>query len=201
MAWVEDPTNRTRATLRARLRAEWSPPDWAGAAPAPSTAASGRAERASPPNWPGRSVPPRGLCPRPGRLGPDALSALVWALSGRRYPPPAARGTPGSPARTLHGVLFRPPAGLALAGCWRASRRRSPARRRPRRRELGWALRSPRHVSGATIGTLGAEPRPGRAPSALPSMVRCAALPALRRGDELIACAASGSSLTRPCLP
>ncbi len=133
MEWVEDPSNRDPAGLRARLRQLRRDPDGSGKATAALVAASmarGRsrqAREAAAAAWLGRhaALQPHGralldaLPPEPAILG-----AVVRAVAGADRPPrpgALARWLAAPRAATLGGVMLRP-AGRSLPGGWVALR-------------------------------------------------------------------------------
>ncbi len=186
--WAEDPTNQDRRTLRARLRAGM---DRAACAEALSTAAlhgpaRQEAEQLAANELANVAITPGGFAHVPGTLGGEALSALVWTLSGRAYPPPPAMLQAGLSARTFHGVVIRP-AGSFGPGWLMAREPAAVAPPAPARAGTKWDGRFILldNAAGATIGALGPDAARFRRDSKLPSMV-LRGLPALRRGDELI---------------
>lgn len=187
--WVEDPTNHNIRTARGRLRSEMTSADRAAAL---GLAASSLTER----THELRSVAnelaavrlaPEGFAVIPGDLGPAALSALIWMLSGRSYPPPRAALERGLAARTLHGALIRP-AGRLGPGTLLT---REPASVSPpidASDDAVWdgRFRVRGAATGLTLGALGADAVSFRGRSTLPAVV-LATLPALRRGAALVA--------------
>lgn len=121
VGWVEDPTNTDLATPRARLRAGPLANPAAARQLDRDAAASGRMRAraeagtaamlaAAVTLWPDGTAHVR------VPIGPAALSALFWTLSGSAYPPPTLsvvrlteglRAAPGW-AGTLHGVQVMP---------------------------------------------------------------------------------------------
>ncbi len=109
VAWVEDPTNQDVRTGRGRLRA--------GTDPAATAAALARAEREGAARRLSEArvllalatvrFLPEGCAVMSEALEPDALSAVIWAISGRPYPPPRPALAAGLAPRTVHGVLLR----------------------------------------------------------------------------------------------
>lgn len=188
IAWVEDPTNRDQRTLRARLRAAMDGPAMEAALCVGRRHGLARAEAER-----GRAgvlgavrFHPAGFALIPDAIDEGALSAVIWAVSGRRYPPPRLAG--GVSARTLHGVLLRPAGALGPGvlvarepGAVAAPERAAPGVRWDGRFRLGGAL-----PDGLTIGALGDDSaRIGRR-SRLPAVVR-RTLPALRRDGRIVA--------------
>jgi tRNA(Ile)-lysidine synthase len=200
--WIEDPSNRDCTTLRARLRAGLVDPGGGGAAiRALATEAAARgcaraeaerviaavlAERAS--------LRPEGFAVlAPGPIPPDALAALLQAISGAPYRPSLRQVVPLAaeprPA-TLGGVRLMPAgrmgAGLLLvreeAALGPAVAARPGARWDGRFRFAGPAAPPPEAMLGA-FGpvALGLGKR-----SALPAAVM-RTLPALRVRGELLA--------------
>ncbi len=107
--WVEDPSNQDLRNPRARLRQAGQ------LEPLPRTIAAGAARHAVEQAVAAElaanvSLFPDGFAHVSGPLSADALSALIWTLSGRTHPPaPAAvaRLVPLRPG-TLHGVQVAP---------------------------------------------------------------------------------------------
>ena len=189
VAWVEDPTNHSIRTARGRLRATMSDADRAAAlALAESSLAERTRElRAVADELAGVWLAREGFAVIPRDLGPPALSALIWMISGREYPPPRAGLARGLAARTVHGVLMRP-AGRLGPGTLLA---REPAAVAP------WIAADDGMVwdgrfringvgTGLTLGALGADAASMRHRTTLPALV-LATLPALRRGAALVA--------------
>src|SRR5581483_9474722 len=95
--WVDDPSNADPAALRARLRATLAEPDGDGPATraAVATAAQhGEARRAAERSIAAElaasaSIHPEGYATLSGAISPPALAALVRAVAGAAYPPPA----------------------------------------------------------------------------------------------------------------
>ena len=186
--WIEDPTNQDQRTLRARLRAEM---DSAALERALAVARSNGLERAEnearfATELASVQFHPAGFASIAGTLSEAALSAVIWTISGRRYPPPRSALAAGLATRSAHGVLLRPAgrmAGTLLT--------REPAAVAPPIAAMPGVIWDGRFrvaaaPSGSSIGALGDDAaRIGRR-SALPSMVR-RALPALRRGGEIVA--------------
>lgn len=188
LGWVEDPTNRDLRTLRARLRVGM---DANAVKDALATAADrGVARRASEEAVAGElaqvCLRPEGFALAPAPLGPAALSALIWMLSGRPYPP-APPKTEAMRAGTLHGVVVRQ-AGRLGPGFLLAREPASVAGPVPARAGARWDRRFVlgSTAPGATMGGLGADAARFRRGSDLPSVV-LRGLPALRLGGELIA--------------
>ena len=186
--WVEDPTNRDLRTKRARLRSEMGPGSVAEACEAASR--YGRLRRATEAAVADELATvclyPEGFAYAPVPLGPASVSALVWTLSGRPYPPsPRKVGT--MRAGTLGGVVVRP-AGRFGPG-WLLAREpdavAGPVAAQAGARWDGRFLLEDT-VDGATVGALGAEAARFRRHSALPAIV-LRGLPALRVGAEVIA--------------
>ncbi len=188
LAWAEDPTNQDRRTLRARLRSSMSGDDVQDAFAA--AASHGAARRRAGPDLANElaevAIYPEGYAHVPGRLGPDALSALVWTVSGQAYPPPRAALAPGLRPRTLHGVLIQP-AGRLGPG-WVLAR--EPAAVRPPVPAAAGARWDGRFTLAgecgglATLGALGRDAARFRRISRLPAAV-LQGLPAIRRNGEM----------------
>ncbi|HVC61091.1 MAG TPA: tRNA lysidine(34) synthetase TilS [Acetobacteraceae bacterium] len=201
IGWVEDPSNRDQRALRARLRAMLDDPDGTG----PAVAALGDAARAAGAARAQQEAAtaavlaeraafyPEGFALlSPGPIDPAALAALLQAIAGAAYPPPASAvallAAAPRPA-TLGGVRLLPAGrlgpGLLLAR--EAAALAPPVAARP---GAVWDGRF-RVQAGATppddatIGALGADAaRLRRAP--LPAAV-LQTLPAVRRGNSLVA--------------
>ena len=193
--WVEDPTNRDPATLRARLRQRPDP-----GAPervrvlAGSAAERSASERETASGLAGLvAIRPEGfaLLP-PAALRPDLLLAALWTVSGREFPPPRA-GVMGwlerrQPA-TLHGVQL---AWRARDGAWLLCR--EPAACAPPTPVIPGARWDGRYAvgpgaapaAGWSLGALGQDAAGLRHRSDLPAAV-LRGLPALRRGAALAA--------------
>lgn len=201
-AWVEDPSNRDPATLRARLRAQLGHLGSDNASPSALVAAAARrgaaraesdhaiaallAERAA--------IHPEGFALlTPGPIAAGALAALLQAIAGSPYPPSprqvaALAGEP-RPA-TLGGVRLLPAGrlgpGLLLArepAMMQPSVTAAPGIRWDGRFRLGARAIPP---PGAVLGALGAAARGLRKQSHLPAAV-LVTLPALWRGERLVA--------------
>lgn len=189
IGWVEDPTNHDRRTLRARLRNDADPASTAAAHDLGRRAALERSalERRVAEELAAVAIHPEGFAIAPGPLGDDALSALIWTISGRRYPPPRAALAAGLAARTVHGVLLRPARALG-PGTLIAREPAAVAAPAPAQAGLVWDGRFRIAVAqdGRTVGALGLDAARLRARSHLPSCV-LRALPAIRDGTELIA--------------
>ncbi len=197
LAWVEDPTNHDQRSLRACLRAEMDDADRRGGS---LLAGHAGLERAAADRLLAESLAetrfyPEGFAVIPGPIDAPvdapvdaiALRAIIWAISGRRYPPPQTALEPGLQPRTVHGVLLRP-AGRLGPGTLVArepSAVASPAIARP---GTVWdsRFRVLRAEPGLTIGALGAEAARLRRYSNLPAVV-LQGLPSLRRDGKLVA--------------
>ena len=127
--WAEDPTNIDLATPRARLRAGALAGQNAAAAPAATASGHGVARAAAEARAADEiasivSVYPEGVAHLRRPVSAEALSALIWTLSGAVHPPPPAgvarltAGMQGSPrhAATLHGACLMP--ARASGGGW-----------------------------------------------------------------------------------
>jgi tRNA(Ile)-lysidine synthase len=204
LAWVEDPSNRDRAALRARLRQSLADPGGKGEgtrALAAATRVAGAlrarrdreiahilAERAT--------FRPEGYAVlTPGPIDPEALAALLRAIAGTEFSPPPAQVA----------ALARDPGPVTLAGV-----RVAPAGRLGR----GWLLaREPRAMAapvaampnatwdgrfrlighppdeasrGVELGSLGVDSARFRDRTGPPALV-LRTLPALRQNGVLIA--------------
>jgi len=189
LSWVEDPTNHSMTTARGRLRRQMNAHDRIAAL---TLAASSLADRTNQLRVDATELAtvqlaPEGFAVSPGPLGTSALSALVWMISGRPYPPPRIALEPGLATRTLHGVLIRP-AGRLGPGTLLT---REPAAVAPPIEACDEAVWDGRfRVQGAspglTLGALGVDAATFRRRSRLPAAI-LATLPALRRGMALVA--------------
>lgn len=188
--WVEDPGNTDRRTVRGALRATMSETDRAAALAlaGESAAEADRIGRTVANELAGVRLAPEGFAVVPESLEADALSSLLWTISGRRYPPPRARLARGLAARTVHGVLLRP-AGRLGRGTLVA---REPAAVQARLPAVDGALWDGRFRlrgtvgTGLSVGALGKDVATYRGRSDLPAVV-LATLPALRDGDVVVA--------------
>lgn len=193
MDWVEDPSNRNPAALRARLR-RLQPSD-AGLGEASSIA--GRA-RASAEHEASRilaarvSLRPEGFAIfSPGRIAPEGLAAILQTVAGAPFPPPTSAtdrlaAEPG-PA-TLAGVRLLP-AGRLGPG-WLVVREAAAMQAAiPATAGTTWDGRF-RLLGdlppGSSIGALGTDGTRLRARSGLPAAI-IRALPAIRCGITLVA--------------
>jgi len=189
LVWVEDPTNHDQRSLRARLRAEMDDADRRAGC---LLAGHAGLERAAADRLLAEALAetrfyPEGFAVIPGPVDGTALRAIIWAISGRRYPPPRTALEPGLQPRTVHGVLLRP-AGRLGPGTLVAREPgavASPAIARP---GTVWdnRFRVLRAEPGLTIGALGAEAARLRRYSNLPAVV-LQGLPSLRRDGKLVA--------------
>ena len=188
--WVEDPGNTDRRTVRGSLRATMSGADRQAAL---ALAASSAADR----NSIARDVAnalatvrlaPEGFAIVPAGLDAQALSGLIWCISGRPYPPPRAHLDRGLATRTVHGVLLRP-AGRLGPGTLVT---REPGAVQPRITAVAGAVWDGRFrlrgtvPAGLTVGPLGSDAASLRHCSPLPAVV-LATLPALREGGAVVA--------------
>jgi tRNA(Ile)-lysidine synthase len=206
--WVEDPTNADPATPRARLRAgpladpAAAPPLGAEAAASGVARAAAEAEAAAE-LAASVAVHPEGVAHIQGSIGPQAVSTLVWTLSGAAYPPSLAaalrlsgglsgrlRAEPGW-AGTLHGVSVIP-AGRFGQG-WLMGREAAamqeavPANCRWDGRFQAAPSFAPAEAGdGTTLGALGPDAARLRRWSALPSAL-LRTLPTLRRDGAIVA--------------
>ena len=178
VGWVEDPGNLNPATPRGALRLGLDAMPLLDPAHGSRRTAKDKAladELATVALHPGGYA-------QVGTLSPAAWSALVWTLSGRAYPPPAAGAARLAAAGqgTLHGVqvragwAFREPAATAFPVPARAGAR--------------WDARFTlsHAVPGGELGALGPDAgvvhhRPG------PPLRALQALPVLRIGGKLFA--------------
>lgn len=195
LGWVEDPTNRDPATLRARLRGSPIP----GADARLSALAGSGAARAAVERRAGSDladllvIRPEGFALlAPGALRPDLLRRVLWTVSGREFPPSPvgveawlARPRPA----TLHGVQL---AWRAREGAWLLCR--EPAACAPPVPAEPGARWDGRFAMGAaaalgpgwSVGALGEAAAGLRRRSDLPAAV-LRGLPAMRDGDALAA--------------
>lgn len=194
IAWVEDPSNRNMATMRARMRQGLATVDYDGSGVARAITAAGRlrcreeaaiaaelAERAT--------IRPEGFAVlTPGRIGVPALAALIQAISGQRYATSLDRLTDlaADPKSATIGGVRVMPAGRLGAG-WLLLREEA-AIDGPLPVENGaiWdgRFRVCGGWPGATIGKLGDDAVRFRNLSPLPSVV-LRTLPAIRIGEKL----------------
>ena len=201
MHWVEDPSNRDPASLRARLRTARADPEGDGEATRAlvrSAVRHGReraeterriaavlAERA-------RLYPEGFAVLTAGPIPAAALAALLQAIAGAPYPPPPRQVAPlaAAPApATLAGVRLLP-AGKLGPGLLLVREAAAQAAAVPARPGARWdgRFRLDRHAAppeGAMLGPLGAAAGL-RGGSLLPAAV-LRALPALRLGEQIIA--------------
>lgn len=195
VAWVEDPTNRDRRTARGRLRALMDRATYRSAMDVAIRHGAGRRdfEQHVAEELAAVRFHPEGFAVVPHPLGDAALAAVIWAVSGRRYPPPRAALQAGLDARTAHGVLLRA-AGRLGSGTLVAREPQAVAAPSRARAGLVWAglvwdsrfRLAGTPAPGLSVGALGADAARFRRVSALPSIV-LRTLPALRRGQELVA--------------
>ncbi len=188
--WVEDPGNADRRTVRGSLRATMTVADRAAAlALADSSAAeSDQIRRAVADAMAGVRLAPEGFAVVPGHLNQYALSALLWSISGRRYPPPRAHLARGLTTRTVHGVQLQP-AGRLGPGTLVTREPGAVQGRIPAYDGAVWdgrfRVRGPM-PAGLSVGALGGDAASCRHRSPLPAVV-LATLPALRDGDAVVA--------------
>jgi tRNA(Ile)-lysidine synthase len=202
LAWVEDPSNRDQHALRPRLRAGLDDPDGTGPTIAALCEAAGAAgvARAAQDAAIAEILVDRAAIHSegfallsPGPIDPAALSALIQAIGGAAFPPPApsvatlaAAPHPATLAgvrllaagRLGHGLLLvreaaamRPPVGARPGAIWDSRFRLAQHAIPP---------------EDTTIGALGADAARLRHWSPLPSAV-LQTLPALRRANSLVA--------------
>ncbi len=187
--WVEDPTNQDVRTARGRLRRDMTAADRVEALALAEVSLVERRRHLCEIACALADVrlAPEGYAVAKAELGGAALSALIWMVSGRAYPPPFATLEPGLAPRTLHGVLIRP-AGRFGPGTLLT---REPASVAPPigvSDDAWWdgRFRVRGAAAGLTIGALGAEASSLRRHSHLPAVV-LATVPALRRGSAVVA--------------
>ena len=202
IGWIEDPSNRDPATLRARLRAERSDPEGDGAGTLTlieSAFAQGRAradlDRAVAATLAERaSMHPEGFALlSPGPILPAALAVLLQAVAGSRYPPSLRQVAPlaAAPAQATLGGVRLLPAGRMGPGLLLVREEAAQAPPVPARPGTRWDGRfrlgvhaTPR--AQVMLGALGSAAAGLRAHSPLPSVV-LRSLPALRVADRLLA--------------
>lgn len=197
IAWIDDPSNRDPAALRARLRSTLDDADVAALIAQASEYGRRRAEREraiAAVLAERASIHPEGfavLSPEP--LPPEALAALLQAIAGHPYAPPLRQVAPLAAAprpATLGGVRIMP-AGRLAAGLLvvrEAAAQSPPVPARPGARwdgrfRFGARAKPP---DGAVLGALGAVAARLRDCSPLPAAV-LQALPAVWRGAALLA--------------
>ena len=188
--WVEDPSNRDRHNLRARIRADMDEDGHAAALATACRSGAGRRlqeiEVAS--ELARARFHPEGFAVVPASVSAEALSAVIWAVSGRAYPPSRAALKAGLVPRTTHGAILRP-AGRLGAGTLVSREPGAVAGPEPARAGLLWDGRfrvAGTLAPGITVGALGVDSARLRRLAELPSVVM-RSLPALRRGENLIA--------------
>ena len=188
LEWAEDPTNQDCHFLRPRLRQSMTVEDTGDAIETALRHGAERrtAERAVAAELADAALYPEGYAYLPAPLRPAAFAALVWTLSGRPYPPRTV-GVEWR-ERTLHGVeLTR--AGRLGPGWLLMREPASVAAPVPARAGAHWDgrfLLTEDVGPGVAIGALGADAARFRRVSSLPAAI-LRALPALRRGEEVIA--------------
>ena len=202
LAWVEDPSNRDQRALRPRLRAALNDPAGTG----PEIAALCRAAQAAGEARAGRdaavaaalaaraAIHPEGFAIlSPGPIEPEALAALLQAIAGAPFPPPAravARLAAAPRPATLAGVRLLPAGrlGEGLLVVREAAALGPPVAARPGavwdgRFRLSAGADPP---PGATIGAAGPDAGRLRQRPGLPTAV-LQTLPAVRCGNLLVA--------------
>ncbi len=201
VGWVEDPSNVNLATPRARLRAGplSDPAETArlGAEALVHGAARSAVEvRAALELSAHAEIHPCGVAHVRACLGPQVLSALVWALSGATHPPPSdgvARLVGSMRASTsydgtLHGARVLPAGRLGpgwLLG--REAAAMEPAVSLDRYWDGRFQAAPGRDtMHGVTLGPLGPDAAQLRRCSALPSAL-LQTLPTLRRNGAIVA--------------
>lgn len=195
MEWAEDPTNNDLATPRARIRADLRERDGTAVETlcrdAQGFGLDRRAAEADAAEELARRVTllPCGVAViAGGTLGAAALSALIWTVSGARYPPaPAAVARLAGELRpsTLGGAAV-----VRTTSGWMVGREAAAqAPDVPAKQGLVWDGRFrllSRVPDGCTIGPLGAEASRLRRWSGLPSAL-LRTLPAIRCNCALFA--------------
>ena len=195
--WVDDPSNRNRSALRVRLRQGLSkaPVGESGlpAALAEAGRSRVRAEEAAAAELAQRvTIRPEGFAVLSGgRIGADALGALIRAIAGAPYPPSQSHisGLAASPGpATVAGVRILP-GGRFCDGLLLIREEASIAPPVPAVDNVIWDRRF-RLIAragipaGATIGKLGEDASQFRRASDLPSAI-LRTLPAIRIGEML----------------
>ena len=193
LAWVEDPSNRDPATLRARLRVELTQGSiavlLAQATAAGRVRAAGDAALAAELAARVRLHPAGWAVLTGGPLSADALSAVIRAIAGRRYPPPSAgvAALAACPrAATLGGARLLPAGRHGHPGDWLVVREAAAMQPPiPATANVIWdgRFRLPRAIPGATIGPHGAGY--GDAPGNCPAAARHTAAALWRDGVRL----------------
>ena len=183
LSWVEDPTNIDPSTARGALRRERGRfgPALREAALAGSARLGMEAELA------GElaaqvTIYPTGHAELHGALSDAAWSALLWTISGQRYPPPRAgvRRLASRRAGTLHGVR--------VSGCLvmrEAAAMSAPAPAKTGAMWDGRFLMGSSEVATASLGALGDDAAQFGRRSGLPAAV-LRTLPAVRAGKNLL---------------
>ena len=189
VAWVEDPSNADRRTLRARLRAEMDSNQVEACLHTSKMLGTERrlAEAGVAEELAGVAFHPEGYAIASAGLSAPALSSLVWCLSGQKYPPPPRAVNAGLQPRTLHGVVIQP-AGRLGPGWLLTREAAAAAAAAPATAGVRWdgrfSLAS--SAAGAMIGALGNDAARLRRWSHLPSVI-LRGLPAIRVGGDLAA--------------
>jgi tRNA(Ile)-lysidine synthase len=214
VGWVEDPSNADLRALRPRLRASLADPDGTGAEIAALCACARRAgiaraaQEAETASVLAERVflHPEGfaILPSDACLPLPTLAALIQALSGSPFPPPshsvAALAAAPRPA-TVAGVRLMA-AGRLGAGLLLVREGRAIGPPVPAGRGNVWDGRfrvvSDAAPAGTTIAALGLDSARFRRFSNLPSAV-LRTLPALRRGNSLVAVPHLGYSSSEDC--
>ena len=192
ISWIEDPSNQNLNFPRARMRAVFTAGEIArrcGTAEEHATARTQREQDIAHELALAATVFPAGYAHLRQPVSAAALSALIWTLSGRAYPPPsrsvAALAAALHPA-SLHGVVLLP-AGRQDAG-WLLGREAAamapPVPAWPGARWDGRFTILDAAGEGVTLGPLGPDSARLRSWSDLPSAL-LQTLPALRTGGEL----------------
>lgn len=195
VAWVEDPSNSDLATPRARLRAAFqadaavSVPDLYLEAHRHGLARYGEEAVIADELARCVSLLPTGVAEIAGSvISAAALSALLWTVSGARYPPGSdavERLSRRLRPATLHGVSILPTSGGWLVG--REAAAQAPAV--PAQRGVRWDGRFRLLAAvpdGSTIGSLGGDAARLRRWSGLPAAF-LQTLPAIRCSHALFA--------------
>ena len=197
VGWVDDPSNTDPATPRAKLRTGVLADPDAAARVAREAAGHGQVRAASDAATAAElaasvSLFPEGYALVAAPLRAEALSALIWTLSGNAYPPPSAQVSRHAPTLhegTLHGVRVAR-AGRGRPG-WLLGREVAAVagpvvagQTWDGRFRLG-ALPAAGDTCGVTLGALGADAVRFRRRSPLPAWV-LQTLPTLRRDGAVL---------------
>lgn len=197
--WVEDPSNTDPATPRAVLRAsplsDPAEPPRLGAEAREHGAARAAAEAETAAELASSAlIHPCGVAHLRAPVGPHALSALIWTLSGAEYPPPSAGllrlsaclRADAAHDGTLHGARIMP-AGRLGPG-WLIGREASAMQGAvglSQRWDGRFQAASDGAGTGMSLGPLRSDAARVRRRSALPSAL-LQTLPTLRRDGAIV---------------